>query len=178
MAGHYTFTSPNDPSNYVSGGQPNTSSQMTNNHPYGSSIPYTTPSHISSYSTNNGVSNSGFPHAFPMTLPIQDSLYNANNIQSPQMYSQYSGTSSAKWPPTSNPWASPMVAQGMGESWSNLSGMPSLNRQRPKLTTTLWEDENTVCFQVDAKGICVARRQDNDMVNGTKLLNVTGMSRG
>ncbi|ORX93943.1 apses-domain-containing protein, partial [Basidiobolus meristosporus CBS 931.73] len=49
---------------------------------------------------------------------------------------------------------------------------------RPKLTTTLWEDENTVCYQIDAKGICVARRQDNDMVNGTKLLNVTGMSRG
>ncbi|ORY07494.1 apses-domain-containing protein, partial [Basidiobolus meristosporus CBS 931.73] len=55
-------------------------------------------------------------------------------------------------------------------------GFPS--HPRPKLTTTLWEDENTVCYQVDAKGICVARRQDNDMVNGTKLLNVTGMSRG
>ncbi|CAM0138199.1 hypothetical protein VKS41_001438 [Umbelopsis sp. WA50703] len=49
---------------------------------------------------------------------------------------------------------------------------------RPKLTTTLWEDEGTLCYQVDAKGICVARRQDNDMVNGTKLLNVAGMSRG
>ncbi|KAG0163179.1 hypothetical protein DFQ30_000566 [Apophysomyces sp. BC1015] len=49
---------------------------------------------------------------------------------------------------------------------------------RPKLTTTLWEDEATLCYQVDAKGICVARRQDNDMVNGTKLLNVAGMSRG
>ncbi|KAI8143504.1 transcription regulator HTH, apses-type DNA-binding domain-containing protein, partial [Fennellomyces sp. T-0311] len=50
--------------------------------------------------------------------------------------------------------------------------------QRPKLTTTVWEDEATVCYQVDAKNICVARRQDNDMVNGTKLLNVVGMSRG
>ncbi|KAH8557028.1 transcription regulator HTH, apses-type DNA-binding domain-containing protein, partial [Umbelopsis sp. PMI_123] len=49
---------------------------------------------------------------------------------------------------------------------------------RPKLSTTIWEDEGTVCYQVDAKGICVARRQDNDMVNGTKLLNVAGMSRG
>ncbi|ORX87271.1 apses-domain-containing protein, partial [Basidiobolus meristosporus CBS 931.73] len=52
------------------------------------------------------------------------------------------------------------------------------NQPRSKLTTTLWEDESTVCYQVDAKGICVARRQDNNMVNGTKLLNVTGMSRG
>ncbi|KAI9361136.1 transcription regulator HTH, apses-type DNA-binding domain-containing protein [Pilaira anomala] len=49
---------------------------------------------------------------------------------------------------------------------------------RPKITTNVWEDEGTVCFQVDAKGICVARRQDNDMINGTKLLNVVGMSRG
>ncbi|KAI8058954.1 transcription regulator HTH, apses-type DNA-binding domain-containing protein [Gilbertella persicaria] len=49
---------------------------------------------------------------------------------------------------------------------------------RPKVTTNLWEDENTLCFQVDAKGVCVARRQDNDMINGTKLLNVVGMSRG
>ncbi|OAD73557.1 apses-type HTH transcription regulator, partial [Phycomyces blakesleeanus NRRL 1555(-)] len=47
-----------------------------------------------------------------------------------------------------------------------------------KLTTTLWEDESTLCYQVDANGLCVARRQDNDMINGTKLLNVAGMSRG
>ncbi|KAI8980271.1 transcription regulator HTH, apses-type DNA-binding domain-containing protein [Pilobolus umbonatus] len=50
--------------------------------------------------------------------------------------------------------------------------------QRPKLTTTVWEDESTLCYQVDAKSVCVARRQDNDMINGTKLLNVVGMSRG
>ncbi|KAG1169458.1 hypothetical protein G6F70_004445 [Rhizopus microsporus] len=49
---------------------------------------------------------------------------------------------------------------------------------RAKLTTTLWEDEGTICYQVDANGYCVARRQDNDMINGTKLLNVAGMSRG
>ncbi|KAI9255556.1 transcription regulator HTH, apses-type DNA-binding domain-containing protein [Sporodiniella umbellata] len=46
------------------------------------------------------------------------------------------------------------------------------------LSTSLWEEENTVCYQVEVKGIPIARRQDNDMVNGTKLLNVTGMSRG
>ncbi|KAI8366672.1 transcription regulator HTH, apses-type DNA-binding domain-containing protein, partial [Radiomyces spectabilis] len=50
--------------------------------------------------------------------------------------------------------------------------------QRPKLSTTVWEDEGTLCYQVDAKSVCVARRKDNDMINGTKLLNVVGMSRG
>lgn len=30
---------------------------------------------------------------------------------------------------------------------------------RARLTTTLWEDESTICYQVDCRGICVARRQ-------------------
>ncbi|KAI8884668.1 apses-domain-containing protein, partial [Backusella circina FSU 941] len=48
----------------------------------------------------------------------------------------------------------------------------------PRLTTTLWEDESTLCYQIDCRGICVARRQDNDMINGTKFLNVAGITRG
>lgn len=35
---------------------------------------------------------------------------------------------------------------------------------RPKITTNVWEDEGTNCFQVDAKGICVARRQGKPVV--------------
>lgn len=49
---------------------------------------------------------------------------------------------------------------------------------KPRVTATLWEDEGTLCFQVDVKGTCVARREDNHMINGTKLLNVAGMTRG
>ena len=30
---------------------------------------------------------------------------------------------------------------------------------KPKVTATLWEDEGTICFQVDVKGTCVARRE-------------------
>ncbi|KAI5475378.1 putative DNA binding protein [Pseudohyphozyma bogoriensis] len=54
----------------------------------------------------------------------------------------------------------------------------------PLVTSTLWEEELTVCFLVvilrdgedgrGAKQHCVARRADNGMVNGTKLLNVCG----
>lgn len=29
---------------------------------------------------------------------------------------------------------------------------------KPRVTATLWEDEGSLCFQVEAKGICVARR--------------------
>ncbi|KAJ0109920.1 hypothetical protein J7T55_014721 [Diaporthe amygdali] len=49
---------------------------------------------------------------------------------------------------------------------------------KPRVTATLWEDEGSLCFQVEIRGICVARREDNHMVNGTKLLNVAGMTRG
>ncbi|KAG5463336.1 MAG: hypothetical protein BJ554DRAFT_55 [Olpidium bornovanus] len=58
-------------------------------------------------------------------------------------------------------------------------------RPRRKLTTSFWEEGSTTCYQVVARGICVARRKegpepvaDNNMVNGTKLLNVAGLSRG
>lgn len=30
---------------------------------------------------------------------------------------------------------------------------------KPRVTATLWEDEGSLCFQVEAKGICVARRE-------------------
>lgn len=30
---------------------------------------------------------------------------------------------------------------------------------KPRVTATLWEDEGTMCFQVDVNGICVARRE-------------------
>jgi protein SOK2 len=81
----------------------------------------------------------------------------------------------------------------------------------PRCSATLWEDEGTLCYQVEVKGVCVARRDgmsklqffsvpscallvyplcclshfptltfgaDNHFINGTKLLNVAGMTRG
>ncbi|KAG4300594.1 hypothetical protein PCANB_003053 [Pneumocystis canis] len=60
----------------------------------------------------------------------------------------------------------------------NLNDQTYFYKNLPRVTTTLWENEGTLCFQVEAKSICVARREDNNMINGTKLLNVAGMSRG
>lgn len=45
----------------------------------------------------------------------------------------------------------------------------------PIINTIEYEDTNY--YQINVKGICLARRQDNNMVNGTKLLNITGISR-
>jgi protein SOK2 len=33
---------------------------------------------------------------------------------------------------------------------------------KPRVTATLWEDEGSLCFQVEARGICVARREGID----------------
>jgi enhanced filamentous growth protein 1 len=30
---------------------------------------------------------------------------------------------------------------------------------KPRVTATLWEDEGSLCFQVEAEGVCVARRE-------------------
>ncbi|CEP11052.1 hypothetical protein [Parasitella parasitica] len=76
--------------------------------------------------------------------------------------------------PASHQQFQPLPGYGNYNSNNNVV----ITSPRPKITSNVWEDEGTNCFQVDAKGICVARRQDNDMINGTKLLNVVGMSRG
>ncbi|KAL8638253.1 MAG: hypothetical protein Q9228_004586, partial [Teloschistes exilis] len=60
----------------------------------------------------------------------------------------------------------------------DLTGQMAPPGMKPRVTATLWEDEGSMCFQVEAKGVCVARRDDNHMINGTKLLNVAGMTRG
>ncbi|KAL1917011.1 uncharacterized protein VTP21DRAFT_5209 [Calcarisporiella thermophila] len=77
-------------------------------------------------------------------------------------------------------WSSATCAAAAGGAAGGMvSGMTMhAPPPKPRLTTTVWEDEGTYCYQVDARSVAVTRREDNDMVNGTKLLNVVGMSRG
>ncbi|KAG9388772.1 KilA-N multi-domain protein [Pyrenophora tritici-repentis] len=103
--------------------------------------------------------------------------------------SQIPATSSMN--PTMVPSTLQLPAMSSGAPASSLSGAPNYQTQsfdhtgqvappgmKPRVTATLWEDEGSLCFQVEAKGVCVARREDNHMINGTKLLNVAGMTRG
>jgi len=39
---------------------------------------------------------------------------------------------------------------------------------KPRVTATLWEDEGSLCFQVEARGICVARREGKRWCVGTR----------
>ncbi|KAH8881591.1 apses-domain-containing protein [Thozetella sp. PMI_491] len=107
-----------------------------------------------------------------------------------QQYGYANGLTSPPGPPNVS---TPMTAQnvlplpGVGSqgippnSYSggfDTTGQVAPPGMKPRVTATLWEDEGSLCFQVEARGICVARREDNHMINGTKLLNVAGMTRG
>ncbi|CAO1639045.1 unnamed protein product [Sympodiomycopsis kandeliae] len=98
-------------------------------------------------------------------------------------HQSYPSHYSASLVPNAGPGSASAMSQQGAVSSPGYPSAPQYSTQLPmagrhRVTTTLWEDEGTLCFQVDAKGVCVARRHDNNMINGTKLLNVCGMSRG
>ncbi|KAL2264699.1 hypothetical protein VTJ83DRAFT_7209 [Remersonia thermophila] len=130
------------------------------------------------------------PHQQPPLLQPGPSQY-----PSPHYGSQYyptnalppapgpSGVSNALTaPPPVLPLPGPVSQPTMGQSpfpaGFDTTGQIQPPGMKPRVTATLWEDEGSLCFQVEARGICVARREDNHMINGTKLLNVAGMTRG
>lgn len=41
----------------------------------------------------------------------------------------------------------------------DLTGQVAPPGMKPRVTATLWEDEGSLCFQVEAAGVCVARRE-------------------
>ncbi|KAF3761121.1 apses-domain-containing protein [Cryphonectria parasitica EP155] len=149
-----------------------------------SSMYYSPQAHMSG-STAPPVTSSmaHYPPPQPPLLPPGPAQYSA----SPHPYSQYGYANGLTSPP-----AAPVPA-GMPPNVLPLPGQPGMPSQyngfdttgqvappgmKPRVTATLWEDEGSLCFQVEARGICVARREDNHMINGTKLLNVAGMTRG
>ncbi|RDA91319.1 hypothetical protein CP533_1572 [Ophiocordyceps camponoti-saundersi (nom. inval.)] len=106
-------------------------------------------------------------------------------------YGQYGYTNGLTSPTTATAVSNPMTAPqnvlplpgGQGNMQNQYAGFDTTGQHpppgmKPRVTATLWEDEGSLCFQVEARGICVARREDNHMINGTKLLNVAGMTRG
>ncbi|KAI9688829.1 MAG: hypothetical protein M1822_001186 [Bathelium mastoideum] len=93
----------------------------------------------------------------------------------PQPLSLPAMSTTAPGPPGS---AGLQNSQGYSQQTFDTTGQVAPAGMKPRVTATLWEDEGSLCFQVEAEGVCVARREDNHMINGTKLLNVAGMTRG
>ncbi|KAI2640268.1 apses-domain-containing protein [Xylaria nigripes] len=104
--------------------------------------------------------------------------YHPNGLTSPQsapptVPASMGGGNVLPLPAVPNPPGVPNQYTGF-----DTTGQVAPPGMKPRVTATLWEDEGSLCFQVEARGICVARREDNHMINGTKLLNVAGMTRG
>lgn len=49
-------------------------------------------------------------------------------------------------------------AQAYPPQMNDTTGQVAPPGMKPRVTATLWEDEGSMCFQVEAKGVCVARR--------------------
>ena len=54
----------------------------------------------------------------------------------------------------------PNAGTGAGGQYNfDTTGQIAPHGVKPRVTATLWEDEGSLCFQVEARGICVARRE-------------------
>lgn len=110
----------------------------------------------------------GYPTGVPSQIPASSSMNPAMVPSTLQLPAMSSGA----------PTSSLAGSQGYPSQTFDHTGQVAPPGMKPRVTATLWEDEGSLCFQVEAKGVCVARREDNHMINGTKLLNVAGMTRG
>jgi protein SOK2 len=124
------------------------------------------------------------PHPQPTTLLQPTHQYSNSSSYSNGYYGVASpqGAPAPGMASTQNVLPLPGVpaAGGMAPGYAGFdtTGQIAPPGMKPRVTATLWEDEGSLCFQVETRGICVARREDNHMINGTKLLNVAGMTRG
>jgi protein SOK2 len=160
-------------------------------------------SHMSSAQSyaSQGATAGAMPH---YNYHQQPSVLQPASSYGPASYSQYGYPNGVTSPPTGHPpppssMAGQMPAQllplpvnhsvappGYGNNTGaplqgfvyDSTGQVAPPGAKPRVTATLWEDEGSLCYQVESKGVCVARREDNHMINGTKLLNVAGMTRG
>lgn len=53
----------------------------------------------------------------------------------------------------------PGMSSGSYSPGYDTTGQIAPPGMKPRVTATLWEDEGSLCFQVEARGICVARRE-------------------
>lgn len=114
---------------------------------------------------------SHYPHQQPPLLQPGPAQY-----PPPQYGSQYGYPNGLTTPPAGPPAVSsqmgpgqpvlplPGVSTPMGPNSYSPGGFDTTGQvappgMKPRVTATLWEDEGSLCFQVEARGICVARRE-------------------
>jgi protein SOK2 len=69
-------------------------------------------------------------------------------------------------PPAQHNYMSSAGGPGQGypaQHQFDTTGQVAPPGMKPRVTATLWEDEGSLCFQVEAKGVCVARREGQSL---------------
>lgn len=131
------------------------------------------PVHFSPYGPPAQGNGNGQPY-----LPQPEQSQGSQDGQTSNQYPQYSydirlrypqDTARSYPPPPSQqpgPQLPPMSVPGQdnGDYAAQSMNMDTTGQiapigAKPRVTATLWEDEGTLCFQVDVKGTCVARRE-------------------
>jgi protein SOK2 len=131
---------------------PPQSSMMQSQHQYSQAPPGYPP-----YGYSNGVpsqipaSSSMNPAMVPSTLQLPGMF----EIGSRNMHRPLTFTAMSSGAPSSSLPGS----QGYQTQTFDHTGQVAPPGMKPRVTATLWEDEGSLCFQVEAKGVCVARRE-------------------
>ena len=71
-------------------------------------------------------------------------------------------------------WPTPLTASSFG--LSSDVGQIAPRGRKPLVTASFWEDEDSLCFQVESEGTCIPRRDDNGMINGAMLLRLANIT--
>jgi protein SOK2 len=124
-------------------------SMMQPQHPYSQAQPGYPP-----YGYGNGqipASSSMNPAMVPSTLQLPGMFAIGSHIMNKTL--TFTAMSS------SAPASSLPGSQGYQTQTFDHTGQVAPPGMKPRVTATLWEDEGSLCFQVEAKGVCVARRE-------------------
>lgn len=100
----------------------------------------------------------------PPPAPYAHQYSYANGLTSPPTAPPVTGNMGASGllPPPPAPLPGiPGQAAAMQNQYTGFdtTGQIAPPGMKPRVTATLWEDEGSLCYQVEARGICVARRE-------------------
>ena len=127
------------------------------------SVLQTGPANYGQYGYSNGVTSpqgTGQPVSGSMGQPMNSGLLPLPGKPTMSATMDLSANRSVAMPP-GGPSPHAYIggpAPGYPPQTYDSSGQVAPPGMKPRVTATLWEDEGSMCFQVEAKGVCVARR--------------------
>lgn len=112
------------------------------------------------------------------TTPVSDTLSDPSSANGLFAQCSYESQLSVSSPPSGNSLSKKRTLTHSEDSKYLRERCVRQKIVKPLVATVYWQEEKTTCYQVKANNVVVSRRESDNYVNGTKLLNATGMSRG